>query len=315
MIKLIGRSTLLAFLLISPTALKAQTVEVTERQPLSKMIQLELPTSLDVSNAVGKIVIYKVAGSSVVLTGKYVGDDKALVSVEQPSAGQMKVGVKYPSGSGRGGIHIENIQNSNGSIHISGATDGIFISGGGSVVVNGRMMSAGSGGMVSIGGSGRLELHVGIPPQFLAHLKAKSESGSIEVRGQFQNEISGERHIIISSESGDVICESVCASGNIKAESQSGDVTLVNTRGNATIKTLSGDVTAVGNEGDISAESMSGGVSVSNHKSGHVNAASMSGDVRMNNPDPAVTEKANSISGKVRGLKAAAKSCSAALSE
>ncbi len=157
----------------------------------------------------------------------------------------------------------------------------------------------------------------------LIDLKKDKSGPSITDQNQSAQGTNG--HLRLTNETGNVtvVCSETCIFNTMTVKSETGTVKLANihTR-SATIDTETGkiDLDAIdgrlkveasfasveskGGEGDMDVTSETGKVTISDRKQGTVTVRTETGKITLNNPDPSVTEDAQSELGKVVGLKA-----------
>ncbi|MFH8786297.1 DUF4097 family beta strand repeat-containing protein [Streptomyces roseoverticillatus] len=157
----------------------------------------------------------------------------------------------------------------------------------GAVIIGGRVMSGGGGGMVTVS---PIRARVTLPAG--SSLGIVSQSSDARIYGDIEQvefrSVSGDlhvqavRHLNASTTSGDVMADR--AAGRVTARSVSGDIGVERYHGEAAdLSTTSGDVsvTAVGQaSGVLRAHSVSGDVTVTGAGALQVSARSVSGRVR-----------------------------------
>jgi hypothetical protein len=159
--------------------------------------------------------------------------------------------------TGRGGASFS-------SINIGG---GIVVAGGGSVMINGRVINAGGGGTTIINGGSPITVTARVPEG--GSVSASSISGDVETRGRLAD-------VDASSTSGDVMIETTASA---RVQTVSGDVTIDHLTGTADLASTSGDVTVYGDS------------------SARARARTVSGDVRGSG---GLDLDGSSVSGRVR---------------
>lgn len=152
--------------------------------------------------------------------------------------------------------------NFGGGVVVTGNSYGTIVTGGGLVMVNGRVVTGGGAG------GSMIRMAARIPAG--SSVRFRGQSASLEVSGGALRALDAE------SRSGDVRVDEV---GEARASTQSGDVRIGRLAGYAELKSMSGDVDVYGGPGArVRASSMSGDVTGSGGLT--LDGSSMSGRVR-----------------------------------
>lgn len=244
------------------------------------------PVHLDLSTSFGTVEVYTEdrEHAEITLSPEHETDETALDLIARAQitshANEFSVRMPRPAAAA-GGMTV--VQSGRGvSINSVSAGNIVIGSAGGTVVVNGRVIS-GSGTTVVTMGVVRVVARLPLG----SSLTADAGSATVTSRGHL-------KAIRFSATSGDLRADSA---GSVNARTQSGDVeiramdsgmlkamsgdiTIDGLAGSASVSTTSGDIRViVGDEAELDADSLSGDVTVTGG-AGRVSARSMSGRVR-----------------------------------
>jgi hypothetical protein len=149
-------------------------------------------------------------------------------------------------------------------------------------------------------GAGRVNLRIGIPQGMLKNLKASGRSPEIRIEGGFQNEFSGERKLVLTTTSSDIIANNTFAGGGTTARNRFGNIELTDHQGAVDGRTSTGFIILKGGRGDVEvATDSSGSIAVTGQRGGTVRARTASGSILLDNPE-AVSEVPVTSTGVIR---------------
>lgn len=268
---------------VAQNDIRSKTFELSPNQDFDHELPIDVPSVFNIENSAGDIRVVATDKDRIRLLGHYRGESSAKLAFREVEAGKIKILVEYPSGS----------------VVISGSVS--VISGGGRVVINGQEVSARTGGVVRIGGSGEARLEVQIPRQMLSHLKAKTSQGNVFAGGFADDNIGDNRQLILATKQGDVEVRGVSAKGGVKVDTNQGNASASEVIGDLNMESKQGNITAINGRGDIHGETNMGNIQIAGQV-GHVDAQTKMGNISLNNPN-ALSETATSKMGNVTGLQ------------
>lgn len=148
------------------------------------------------------------------------------------------------------------------SFHLSNTDGGIEVyeSQSDSVLVEAQLRGTAQGKLIiedldsqelAIKATGSVDLKVGIPRQFLRHLKMNSLKGDLVLSGHFLNGLEKEREIVLKSLEGDIRIKEITAGQHLFVDTEKGNIFSENIVGRQFVRLVNGRGHFHGNSGGI----------------------------------------------------------------